>query len=82
MGTYEIREDEGELLRTRRMAANGAPLTLSVNGEALAEVVAIKAAPPDSPVTRIGFMKGEIEAPEDFDSLFADELVEIFEGRD
>jgi antitoxin (DNA-binding transcriptional repressor) of toxin-antitoxin stability system len=81
MGTYEIREDESELLRLVRMAADGAPLILTMNGEPLVEVVPIKSAP-DSPVTRIGFMKGEIEAPDDFDRLFPDEIVKIFEGRD
>jgi hypothetical protein len=33
-----------------------------------------------TPLPRIGFMKGQIVVPEDFDRMAEDEIVEMFEG--
>lgn len=31
---------------------------------------------------RFGFMKGKISVPDDFDTMFQDEIIEMFEGRE
>jgi hypothetical protein len=30
---------------------------------------------------RIGFLSGQIQVPDDFDTMFADEIVDMFEGK-
>ena len=31
---------------------------------------------------RVGFLDGQIEVPDDFDRMYADEIVALFEGED
>lgn len=31
---------------------------------------------------RFGFMKGELKSPDDFDTMFQDEIIAMFEGGD
>jgi hypothetical protein len=38
-------------------------------------------APAEKKVNRIGFMTGEFTVPDDFDTLFADEIEEMFYGK-
>ena len=49
-------------------------------GKPIVKVVAIDAPEPKS-VRRLGFMKGQLKIPEDFDTMCAKEIEEMFCGK-
>jgi len=46
----------------------------------MVKVVPLSDMEPDT-TKRLGFMSGEIEVPDDFDSLGAKEITDLFEGK-
>ena len=47
----------------------------------MVKVVALDA-PSGSQVRRLGFLKGQISVPDDFDTMFADEIEKLFNGEE
>lgn len=78
MRTVNIHEAKTHLSRLVDQAAKGEPFVIAKAGKPLVKVVPIDA--PAAP-RRIGFMDGEIEIPDDFDRMFEDEIVTMFEGE-
>jgi prevent-host-death family protein len=78
MRTVNIHEAKTHLSKPVDAAANGEPFIIAKAGKPLVKVV-----PLDAPQTprRLGFMDGEIEIPDDFDRMFEDEIVALFEGK-
>jgi antitoxin (DNA-binding transcriptional repressor) of toxin-antitoxin stability system len=67
----------------RAAIASGETVLLQRDGRVVAELTPT---PPGDPgtgdVPKVGFMKGEISIPEDFDRLFEHEIADLFEkGR-
>ncbi|WP_430250574.1 type II toxin-antitoxin system Phd/YefM family antitoxin [Neorhizobium sp. DAR64860/K0K1] len=84
MKTVSIQEAEENLSQLVDEAANGEPFVIAKAGKPLVTVVAVdEAATPE--VTepkkrRIGFLKGQISVPDDFDTVFAKEIEDMFHG--
>jgi prevent-host-death family protein len=78
--TINIYEAKTHLSRLVDRAAKGEPFIIAKAGKPLVKVVPLDA-PPASEMKRLGFMAGEIEVPDDFDTMFADEIEKMFYGE-
>jgi prevent-host-death family protein len=81
MQTYNIHDAKTQLSRLVEQAANGEPFIIAKAGKPMVKVVAIDAPAPRQ-VKRIGFMAGQIKVPDDFDTMCAEEIIELFEGKE
>ena len=79
MRTVNIHEAKTNLSKLIDRAMKGEAFIIAKAGKPLVKVVAIGQA--DAPKPRIGFMKGRIAAPENFDELGRDQIKDAFEGR-
>lgn len=75
-----IHEAKTHLSRLVAEAPNGEPFVIAKAGKPLVKVVPLEA-PPEP--RRIGFMVGlgDFAVPNDFDRMFEDEIVAMFEGK-
>ncbi|CAN7213982.1 type II toxin-antitoxin system prevent-host-death family antitoxin [Pararhizobium sp. LjRoot235] len=79
METVNIHEAKTHLSRLIEKASKGEAFIIGKAGMPMVKVVPIDEA--DMPKKRrIGFMKGEIVVPDDFDTMMADEIEETFYG--
>ena len=60
-------------------AAAGESFAIAKAGKPLVKVVPYDE--PD-PLSRIGFLKGQISVPDDFDTMCSDEIISMFMGED
>jgi len=60
-------------------AAKGEPFIIAKAGKPVARVTAVDA-PEAGKVRRLGFLKGQMQVPEDFDRLGETEIADSFEG--
>jgi prevent-host-death family protein len=81
MRTVNIHEAKTHLSRLVERAAQGEPFIIAKAGKPLVKVVPLDT-PAANETRRIGFMEGEIEVPDDFDTMFADEILEVFGIKD
>jgi prevent-host-death family protein len=79
MRTVNIHEAKTHLSRLVEQAAKGEPFVIAKAGKPLVKVVPLDE-PPKKLVQRMGFMKGQISVPDDFDTMFQDEIIRMFEG--
>jgi prevent-host-death family protein len=79
MRTVNIHEAKTHLSRLVDRAAKGEPFVIAKAGKPLVKVV-----PLDEPAARqpkrLGFLEGQITVPDDFDTMFADEIEKMFYG--
>lgn len=75
MVTVNIHEAKTQLSRLVDRAAKGEPFVIAKAGKPLVKVAAIDA--PASP-QRFGFLKGEIDVPDDFNEMGASEIEALF----
>ena len=80
MRTVNIHEAKTHLSRLVERAANGEPFIIAKAGKPLVKVVPLDADTDKKP-SRIGFLDGQFEVPDDFDTMFADEIEEMFYGK-
>ena len=59
-------------------AAGGEPFIIAKAGKPMVKVIPYTSASGGN--TRIGFLKGQIKVPEDFDNLCTQEVSDMFEG--
>jgi prevent-host-death family protein len=78
--TVNIHEAKTHLSRLVDAAAHGESFIIARAGKPLVKVTAIGA--PVAPKRRLGFYKGPFKVPDDFDTMFAEEIREMFEGKD
>jgi len=81
MRSINIHEAKTHLSRLVERAANGEPFIIAKAGKPLVKVVPLDAPPEGRKTSRIGFMKGLIKVPDDFDTMMADEIEEMFYGK-
>ena len=81
MKTYNIHEAKTHLSRLVEDAAKGDSFVIAKAGKPMVKVVPLDA-PAPRPIQRIGFMQGEIEVPDDFDTMGAEEIEKMFYGSD
>ncbi len=75
MNTVNIHEAKTQLSRLVDRAARGEPFVIARAGKPL-----VKVSPVDAPAQpkRLGFLKGEIEVPDDFDRMGEREIAALF----
>ena len=81
MRTVNIHEAKTHLSRLVDRAANGEPFIIAKAGKPLVKVVPVDA-PPAEKAKRFGFLRGQISVPDDFDTMFRDEIEKEFYGQE
>jgi len=79
MRTVKMHEAKTHLSRLVDEAARGEPFIIAKAGKPVAKVTALDA-PTGTRIRRLGFLKGEIEVPDDFDGMGSKEIERLFEG--
>ncbi|OYW29938.1 MAG: prevent-host-death protein [Caulobacter sp. 12-67-6] len=81
MRTVNIHEAKTHLSRLVEQAADGESFIIAKAGKPMVKVVPLEVR--EQPAgRRIGFLDGEFTVPDDFDTMFADEILAMFEGED
>ncbi len=81
MDTINIHEAKTHLSRLIEKAAKGEAFIIAKAGKPMVKVVPLEAEE-RKPVKRIGFMEGEIQVPDDFNEMGADEIQKMFYGEE
>jgi prevent-host-death family protein len=81
MRTVNIHEAKTHLSRLVDSAAKGEPFIIAKAGKPLVKVVPLDATPARK-IQRLGFLAGQIQVPDDFDAMFADEIEKEFYGEE
>ena len=79
MKTVNIHEAKTHLSRLVEDAAKGEAFVIAKAGKPLVKVVPLEEA--SKKKRRIGFLDGQFSVPEDFDTMFAKEIEEMFYGE-
>lgn len=77
MEMINIHKAKTHLSRLVDQAAKGEPFVIAKAGKPLVKVMALDA-PEPSQVRRLGFLAGQIAVPEDFDTMGAAEIAQMF----
>ena len=77
MRQVNIHEAKTNLSQADPKGGQGKPFVIAKSGQPMVTVCAYT--PPPDPAGRVGFLKGRLEVPEDFDSLGRGEIQAIFE---
>ncbi len=75
MKTVNIHEAKTHLSRLLEGVANGESFVIAKAGKPVAQVTPIV----EKVQRRIGFMEGQFEVPDDFNTMFAEEIRSMFE---
>ena len=81
MLTVNIHEAKTHLSRLLEQAVKGEPFIIAKSGKPLVKVIPITA-DDLAKQRKLGFMKGEILVPDDFDSMGNTEIEALFYGED
>jgi prevent-host-death family protein len=76
MTTVNIHDAKTHLSRLVARVARGESFIIAKAGKPLARVIPIDAK--ESPKDRLGFMKGEMTVPKNFDDMGRDEIASLF----
>jgi prevent-host-death family protein len=79
MSTVNIHEAKTHLSRLVDRAAKGESVVIAKAGKPLVRLVPVGSRE-ETAKRRIGFMEGQIKVPDDFDTMFADEIERMFNG--
>jgi prevent-host-death family protein len=77
MKTVNMHEAKTQLSKLVDEAVKGEPFVIAKAGKPMVKVTMIDAAEP----RRIGFLEGQFNIPEDFDTMFGGDIQAMFEGR-
>ncbi len=80
MKTVNIHEAKTHLSRLVEEAANGEGFVIAKAGKPMVKVVPLEEAPKTK--RKAGFLKGYAQIPDDFDTMFAKEIEEMFYGEE
>lgn len=80
MQTVNIHEAKTHLSRLIERASHGESFIIAKAGKPMVKVTAIDVEPIKKP-QRLGFMKGKMRVPDDFDTMYADEIAGLFNGE-
>jgi prevent-host-death family protein len=82
MKTVNIHEAKTHLSRLVEDAAKGEGFVIAKAGKPMVKVVPLDGVPAEGPKKkrRIGFLEGQFSVPDDFDTMFAKEIEEMFYG--
>lgn len=79
MQTYNMHEAKTQLSRLVEKAYKGESFVIAKAGKPMVKVVALET-PEASQQKRFGFLSGQIQVPDDFNTMAADEIAALFEG--
>lgn len=79
MQQVNIHEAKTNLSKLVDRAANGDSFIIAKSGKPMVRVTAYSPAP--DPTKRVGFLRGQIQIPEDFDSMGKEEIQALFESE-
>ena len=80
MQTVNIQEAKAHLSKLVERAANGESFIIAKAGKPMVKVVAL-GAPVEKKKRRLGAMEGMYTVPDDFDTMFQEEIEEMFYGE-
>ncbi|MCL2791184.1 MAG: type II toxin-antitoxin system prevent-host-death family antitoxin [Desulfobulbus sp.] len=80
MQHVNIHEAKTNLSKLIEKAVQGEPFVIAKSGKPMVTVVAYT--PPPNPAKRVGFLKGRLEVPEDFDFMGNAEIQAMFSGEE
>jgi prevent-host-death family protein len=80
MQTYNIHDAKTHLSKLVEQAAKGEPFVIAKAGKPMVKVIALDAPEPGR-MKRFGFMAGQIDVPDDFNTMGADEIQKLFEDE-
>lgn len=80
MQIFNIHDAKTQLSRLVEQAAKGESFVIAKAGKPMVKVMALNA-PESSQMKRFGFLAGQITVPDDFDTMGADEIRAMFEGK-
>lgn len=80
MRVFNIHEAKTQLSRLVELAAKGESFVIAKAGKPMVKVMALDA-PEASQGKRFGFLAGQINVPDDFDTMGAEEILNRFEGK-
>ena len=82
MQTVNIHQAKTHLSRLIERAANGETITIAKAGKPMAKIVPLEETQPIVDTSRrFGFMKGQIQVPDDFDTMGRAEIEAMFYGE-
>lgn len=76
MKTVNMHEAKTHLSRLVEQAVRGEPFVIARAGKPLVKVTPVEDVPPQ----RTGFLAGQIDVPDDFDTMAEDDIRHLFEG--
>jgi prevent-host-death family protein len=79
MKIVNIHEAKTQLSKLIEKASKGEPFIIAKAGKPVVKVIALNA-PTGDQVRRLGFMKGQITVPDDFDRMGKEEIEQLFGG--
>lgn len=79
MQQINIHEAKTNLSRLIEQAVNGESFVIAKSGKPMVTVSAYT--PLLDPAKRLGFLKGRLEVPDNFDSIGSEEIQAMFEGN-
>ncbi len=79
MKIINIQEAKIDLSRLVEAAAKGESFIIAKDGQPMVKVVSFDALTEQKPV-RMGFLKGRIVVPDDFDTIGSEEIAALFGG--
>ena len=77
MKTVNMHKAKTHLSKLVEQALQGQPFVIAKAGKPLVQVTMIETVSPQ----RTGFLKGQVEIPEDFDDMAAEDIKQLFEGE-
>jgi len=81
MQIVNIHEAKTHLSKLIAKAAKGEPFIIAKAGKPMVKVVAIDATEEKKTTSRLGFLEGQFNIPDDFDTMFEKEIEEMFYGE-
>jgi len=81
MKTVNIHAAKTNLSRLVDEAAEGKPFIIAKAGKPMVKVVPLNAQT-GKKVSRLGFLKGRLKVPDDFNTMMSDEIEKMFYGDD
>jgi antitoxin (DNA-binding transcriptional repressor) of toxin-antitoxin stability system len=83
MKTVSLQEAQLQLARLVNEAANGDAFLIEENGKPVVKVVPLPPEEKSAPrkKRRAGFLKGQASLPADFDSLYSQDIEDMFYGK-
>ena len=80
MNIVNIHEAKTHLSKLIEQAAQGEPFIIAKAGKPMVKVIAVDA-PTGKKMKRRGFLAGQIKVPDNFDTMFQQEIEDMFYGK-